>query len=78
MSGASNGDAAEVNGEDIESGFGASVDGSCEATDEAIGIMESLNDFDEEAIGGAAAEGAHEDHGEEIGGEAEGGEDGGK
>ena len=78
MSGASNGDAAEVNGEDIESGFGASVDGSCEATDEAIGIVQALNDFDEEAIGGAAAEGAHEDHGEEIGGEAEGGEDGGK
>ena len=60
MSGASDGDAPEVNGEDIESGFGASVDRSCEATDEAIGIMEALNDFDEEAIGGAAAEGRRE------------------
>jgi len=65
MTGPANADGAKVNGEDVEGGLRAAEDGTGGAGDEAVRAVR-FNQLCEEAEGGAAAEGADENDGQQV------------
>lgn len=67
-------DGAEINSEDVEGRFGAAEDGGGGSSQERI-RTELGHEFVKEAAGCAAAEGADEDHREQVGWDTEGIED---
>ena len=66
MAGFFDADGAEINGENVEGGFGAAIDGAGGAGDEAV-RAEIFDEFGEDAECAATAEGPHKDEREEVG-----------